>query len=113
MNTPNLASFEELYAPVVEINKIALSYTEKLVELNLAALNKQAELALSSWKSALSIKDPAEIQGYLAARSDAARELVEGYAADANTVTQLNQEVAEDVRKVVTEGIEKAAKKAA
>jgi phasin family protein len=113
MNTLNLASFEETFAPIVDINKIAISYAEKLVEMNLAVLNKQAEVALASWKSLLSLKDPAEIQGYVAARSDAASELIEGYAADANTVTQLNKEVAEDVRRVLTEGIEKAAKKAA
>ena len=52
-------------------------------------------------------------QNYLAAQSEAARELVEGYVADAKAVSAISQEAANDVRKVVTEGLEKAAKKAA
>lgn len=50
---------------------------------------------------------------YLAAQSEAARELVEGYVADAKAVSVISQEAANDVRKVVTEGLQKAAKQAA
>lgn len=113
MTKLNTASFEEFFAPAIELNKIALSYTEKLVEMNLAVARKQAEVALAGWNAALTIKDPAEVQDYLTSQTEVARELVEGLVADANTVTQLNHEVAEDVRKVVTDGIEKASKQAA
>ena len=113
MNKLNFASFEELTAPAVAINQIAVGYAEKLVEMNLAVMRKQADVALESWRSALSVKDPAEAKDYLTAQSEAARELVEGYVEDAKAVTKLSQEAANDVRKVVTEGLEKAAKQAA
>ena len=113
MNYPKIASYEDVVAPVVEINRIALSYTEKLVELNLAVLRKQTDIALAGWRAALSVKDPAEAKEYLTAQGEAARTLVEGYVADAKIVSEMNQEAAEDVRKVVTESIEKASKQAA
>ena len=106
-------SFEELVAPVVALNKIAVGYTEKLIELNLTLLRKQADVAMAGWRSALEVKDPAEVKDYLAQQSEAAREVVEGYVADAKVVTQLNQDVAEEVRKVVDESITKVAKQAA
>jgi len=108
-----IPSFEELVAPVVAFNKIALSYTEKLVELNLTVLRKQADVAIAGWRGALEVKDAAEAKDYLTQQGEVAREVVEGYVADAKVVTQLNQEVAEEVRKVVDESITKVSKKAA
>ena len=113
MNELNFASFEELAAPAVAINKIAIGYTEKLVEMNMAVLRKQSEVALAGWRAALSVKDAAEAKDYLTAQGEVARELVEGYVADAKAVSAISQEAANDVRKVVTEGLEKAAKQAA
>ncbi|MCP3868282.1 MAG: hypothetical protein GY703_09360 [Gammaproteobacteria bacterium] len=112
MTMLTVASFEDAVAPVVEINKIALSYTEKLVELNMAVMRKQADVALTSWRAALSVKDAVEAKDYLTTQGEVARDVVEGIVADAKVVTQMNQEVAEDVRKVVTESIEKASKQA-
>ena len=113
MNKLDFASLEETFAPAVEINKIALSYTEKLVEMNLAMMRKQADVAIATWRAALSVKDATEAENYLTAQGKVARELVEGYVADAKAVSAISQEAANDVRKVVTEGIEKVAKKAA
>ena len=108
-----IPSFEEFVAPVVALNKIALSYTEKLVELNLTVLRKQADVAMAGWRGALEVKDVAEVKDYLTQQGEVARGVVEGYVADAKVVTQLNQEVAEEVRKVVDESITKATKQAA
>ncbi len=113
MTKLTVVSFEDVFAPVVEINKIALSYTEKLVELNLAVLQKQTDVALAGWRAALSVKDAAEVKDYLTAQGEAATGLIEEYVADVKAVSQMNQEVAEDVRKVVTESIETASKQAA
>ncbi len=108
MTKLNIASFEDAVTPIVEINKIALSHTEKLVELNLAVLRRQTDVALFGWRAALSVKDAVGTKDYLTAQGEAARGLVEGYVAEAKTVSQMNKEVADDVRKVVTESIEKA-----
>ena len=108
-----VTTFEDLVAPVVEINKIALNYAEKVIELNLAVMRKQADVALAGWRGALTIKDPAEVKDYLAAQGEAARDAVEGLVADSKAVSQMSQEVAEDVRKVVTESIEKASRQVA
>jgi len=113
MNKLDFASFEEIFAPAVKINEIALSYTEKLVEMNLAVMRKQVDVAIATWRAALSVKDATEATKYMTAQSEVARELVEGYVADAKAVSAISEEAANDVRKVVTEGIEKVAKKAA
>ena len=113
MNKLDFASFEEIVAPAVKINEIALSYTEKLVEMNLSMARKQADAAMATWRSALSVKDVDEAKNYLTAQGEVARELVEGYVADAETVSALSKEAANEVGKIVTEGFEKVVKKAA
>jgi len=113
MTQLNAASFEDVFTPIIEINKIALSYTEKLIELNMAVLSKQADVALAGWRAALSIKDFSEAKDYLTVQGEAARGVVEGLVADAKSVSGMNQEVADDVRKVVTKSIDKVSKRAA
>ena len=81
--------------------------------MNLSVVRQQADAALAGWCAALAVKDAAGAKEYLTAQSEAARGLVEGYVADAKAVSQMNQEVAGDVRKVVTESIEKASQQAA
>jgi phasin family protein len=107
------ASFEEFSAPMIALNKIALSYTEKLVDLNLTVARKQVDVTLAAWREALAVKDPDAAKAYLTHQSEVARNVVEGYVADAKTVNDMNREVAEDVRKVVEESISKATSKAA
>jgi phasin family protein len=113
MNKFDFAAFEDMFAPAIKINEIAISYTEKLVEMNLAAMRKQADVSIATWRAALSVKDATEATSYINAQGEVARKMVEGYVADAKVVSAISQEAVEDVRKVVTEGIEKAAKKAA
>ncbi len=107
------STFGQFVAPAIEINKIALGYTEKLVELNLTLLRKQADVALASWRGALSVKDPEQVKDYLFQQGEVARDMVNGYVADAKTVTEMNREVANDVRKVVVSTLAEAAEKAA
>jgi len=106
-------SFEEFVAPIVALNKIALSYTEKLVELNLSVLRKQADVTLAAWRDALAVKDAEQAREYMAHQGEVASNVVNGYVANMQAVTQLNQEVAEDVREVVEANFAKAAKRAA
>jgi phasin family protein len=113
MTKMNLASLDEMFAPVIELNKVALTYTEKLVDLNLTSARKQADLALAGWRDVLAIKDANEVKDYLTHQGEVARGVVEGYVSDAKIVAQLNQETAEEVRKVVTESVAKATKQAA
>lgn len=108
-----LASVEDLTAPVVELNKIALGYTEKLVEMNLTGLRKQADVALAGWREALAVKDPAHVGEYLSRQGAVARTVIDGYVEDAKTLVKLNQEVANDVRKVVEVSLSKSVKLAA
>ena len=108
--TPKLPplSAEAFVAPMVEFNKLALAYTEKLVELNLAAARKQADVALASWRDALAVKDPEGIKAYLEHQGEVARELVKDYVAEAKMLSELNQETAADMRKLVETNVAKA-----
>jgi len=108
-----VAAFEESAAPAVAINKIALSYTEKLIEMNLSVLRKQADAAFAGWREALAVRDAGAVKDYLARQGEVARDVIGGYVADAKAVAELNQEVANELRKVVEESIAKASKLAA
>ena len=113
MTNPAIPSVEELLAPMAELNKITLGYTEKLVDLNLALLRKQADVMLASWRDALALKNVEQVKDYLTHQGEVARGVVSDYVAEAKAVTELNQEVANDVRKVVEASISSSVKKAA
>jgi len=113
MNEKIVASYEEFAAPVIEFNKIALGYSEKLVALNLAILRKQADVTLAAWREALAVKDPEGAKAYLARQGEVARSVVREYVADARAVAELSKMVTEDMSKVVESSITKVMKKAA
>ncbi len=113
MANANAINADKLLAPVVALNKIALAKTEKLVNLQIAAVEKYSGVALASWKQALAANDPAAFQKYVAKQSEVAKGLVEDMLADAKTVAELGQEAAKEVQKVLSENLTKATKKAA
>ncbi len=108
-----VAAFEESTAPMVALNKIAFSYTEKLVEMNISILRKQADLAMAGWREALAVKDADTVKEYLTHQGEVARNVAEGYVTDAKAVAEMNQDAANDMRKVVEESISKASKQVA
>ncbi|MDH3637559.1 MAG: TIGR01841 family phasin [Gammaproteobacteria bacterium] len=113
MAITNEMNTEKMLAPVVALNKIALAKTEKLVDLQIAAVRKYAEVALASWKDALTAKDPAELQKYVVGQGEVAKDVVENILKDAKTVAELGQETAQEVQKLMSENLAKATKKAA
>ncbi len=113
MAKANVINAEKVLAPVVALNKIALAKTEKLVDLQIAAVRKYSDVALTSWKEALAANDPAAFQKYLAGQTQVAKEVVESVLNDAKTVAELGQEAAQEVQKLVSENLAKANKKAA
>jgi hypothetical protein len=81
--------------------------------MNLAGLRKQADVALTGWREALEVKDPGHMSDYLARQGTVARTLIEGYVDEAKAYAKLNQEAANDMRKVVEVSIAKVTTKAA
>ncbi len=104
---------EEMFAPFKSFNEIALSYTEKMIDLNMSVMRKQTEATLSAWREALSLKDPSAMQGYLTNRGEVSRELANSYMEDMKAATALSQEAAEEVRKVFESSIKQATNEAA
>jgi len=104
---------DKLLAPVVALNKIALANTEKLVNLQIAAVRKYSDIALASWKQALTAENPAAFQKYVAGQSEVAKGVVENILKDAKTVADLGQEAAQEVQKLMSENLTEATKKAA
>ncbi len=107
-----LVPFDALVAPMIEFNKIALGYSEKLIELNLAAARKNADVALAGWRDALAIKDPEGAREYLFRQSEVARGLVQEYVAEAKSINDLTQETATGMRKVVESNVAKVTQRA-
>jgi len=106
-------SYEKLLASVKGLNEIALSYAEKLTELNLSILRKQSDAVLAVWREALAVEDREGLKKYVARQAEAARGLAEGYAADAKTAAEIGMEAAEGVRKLAEGSVAVVAKKAA
>ncbi len=112
-NIEPFAAYEKLFAPVKEMNEIALLYTTKLAELNMAAMRKQTEAVFAGWRDVLAVKDAEGLESFIKHQSEVARSLIEGYVADANTLAQLGKETSENIRKMMEENIAAALKKAA
>lgn len=112
MTNINVAIPEKLLAPVVELNQLALAKTEKLVDLQVAAVRKYAAMALGNWKQALQVKDLAGAQKYAAGQNDVVKQVMEDIAQDAKAMAELGKEYAAEVQKLISvpaKGSKKAA----
>ena len=108
-----LKQVEEAIAPAKALSELALSNTERLVDLQVESLRKYSTVVIESCKAALAVKDLDGAQKYVAKQGEVAKEVVESMVNDAKVVVELGRDYASEVQKVVSGSISKATKKAA
>ena len=111
-NVDILKNAEEMMAPARQLNELALSNFEKLVDLQLENARKYASVALDSMKAAAAVKDAEGAKDYLTKQADAARKAAEDMVADSKMLVQMGQDYSAEVQKILQAGFEKATKKA-
>ena len=95
--------FDKYFTPVRELNTLAISNIEKLLELQLKLIEDSTKVGVETLKSAAAINDAESFKEYIEAQVNTAKQLTERAIEDSRTVTELGNSYATEVQKVVKE----------
>lgn len=107
------AQAEKIIGPVREINEVAADKTEKLVKIQVSALQGYAKLAIGHWRAALGVKDADSMKAFVAKHREYVEAVTEKAAKDASAVMELGNDYVAEVQKVLKDSAEKAGVKTA
>jgi len=102
------AQAEEMMAPAREMSELALKKTEKLVNLQVAALKNYAQLGIAHWRAALAVTDADAAKDFMAKHRAYVETVTETATKDANAVMELGNDYVAEVQKVLQVNAEKA-----
>lgn len=100
-------------APVRELNEVAVDKTEKLVKLQMTALESYSRLAFDHWRAALGVRDADSLKDFLGKHRAYLETVTEKAAKDTGAVVELGNEYVAEVQKIFKDNAPKAARKAA
>ena len=100
--------FEKYFAPVRELNALAISNLEKLVDIQLRYIEDSARAGVEQLKTAAAINDAEGFRNYLNTQVAASRKFTERAIEDSRTVAELGTGYATEVQKVVKETLKPA-----
>ncbi len=104
---------EEAIAPMVAYNALIIEAAEKAFGLQVATMQKLTKIGFDNVKAVWDIKSAEELKTYAEKQQDVAKEVVEVVVEDARSLSELNQNLLEDSRKLVEKNIKLATAKAA
>jgi phasin family protein len=104
---------EQFVAPYAAFNKLVYDNVEKLVGLQMDAMQKYAQIGLENWKASLAIKDVNDLQEFAQRQRDIMQDITSKMIADAKVASELGGAFITDARKLVQDNVEQATKKAA
>ncbi|PWG65475.1 phasin family protein [Sediminicurvatus halobius] len=104
---------EKLFVgPARAYGKLAVDYTEKLVNAQLEAVRTYTEVGVGQARAALEIKDTKGLQAYAEGQQKVAKDLSERVKGDAEKVVAMNQEFVNEARKLVESNVKSASEAA-
>ena len=95
--------FEKYFAPVRELNTLAIANIEKLMDLQLKYIEDTTKASVETLKSAATITDAEGFKDYITAQVSTTKQLAERAAEDSRTVAELSNNYATEVQKVMKE----------
>lgn len=104
---------EKLIGPVREINEVAVDKTEKLMKLQVAALQGYTKLAIGHWRAALAVKDADSMKEFVGKQREYVEAVAEKAAKDASALMELGNDYVAEVQKILKDNAEKAGLKKA
>jgi len=111
--TTTMKKPEEMLAPVVALNELALAKAGVLLEMQLAYVRKYAEIGFGSLKAASTVMDPESAQTYFASQAEVARKTGETVMADIKALNQVGVDYFAEAQKIVKTGFDAMPKMAA
>jgi len=99
-------------APARAYATLAVNYTQKLMDAQMDAVRTYSEVGMQQARSAVDIKDADALQQYAAKQQTVAKDLGERVKADGEKVVALNQNFADEARKLVESSAQSASETA-
>lgn len=93
---------DKYFEPAREINALALANVEKLLDIQLKAINDTAKLGVEQLKSAAEIKDADSLKKYITDQSEVVKSLGERFVKDSQAALELGTSYTDKVQQVVT-----------
>jgi len=102
---------EKLFmGPTRDYAKLAMDYSQKLLDAQMEAARTYGELGLQQARAALDIKDTGALQQYAENQQNVAKDLGERVKGDAEKVAAMNQDFVNETRKLVESSVKTASK---
>lgn len=99
------AEFEKFIAPFKELNNVAVQNVEKLVDLQLKALEENTKVGLEQLKNAAAINDLDGLKSYIDSQTEISKQVAERTVQDTRAVVELGNAYTNEVQRIVKENL--------
>ncbi len=96
---------EKYFEPVKQLNALALENLEKLLDIQLKAINDTARVGVEQLKSAANINDADSLKEYFANQAETAKTFGERFVKDTQTAIELGKNYSDKVQGVITDAV--------
>jgi len=97
--------FEKYFAPVRELNALAIANLEKLVDLQVKYIEDSAKATVEQLKTVAAINDAEGFKDYINTQVAVSRKFTERAIEDGRTVAEMSTSYATEVQKVVKDAL--------
>ena len=105
---------EKLFmGPTRDYAKLAMDYAEKMIDAQMEAAKTYTDIGMKQARAALDIKDAEALKAYAEEQQKVAQEMSERVKGDAEKVVAMNQDFANEARKLVETNVKTASETAA
>jgi phasin family protein len=94
--------------PSRDYAKLAVDYTERMIEAQMAAAKAYTEIGMKQARAAVEIKDPEALKAYAEEQQKVVKDLSEKVKSDAEKVVAMNQDFVNEARKLVESNVKTA-----
>ena len=96
---------EKYYAPVRELNNLAIANMEKVLDMQLKFIEDSTKAGLDSLKTATAINDAEGLKEYLNSQVATSKQFTERALEDGRTVAELGNDYIKEAQNVVKEAL--------
>jgi phasin family protein len=98
---------EKYFAPMHELNVLAIQNLEKLVDIQLSYLEDSTRAGVEQLKTAAAINDAEGLKNYINTQVETSRKFTERAIEDSRTVAEIGTGYATEVQKVIKEAFKR------
>jgi len=99
------AQVEKCFEPVKQLNALAIENVEKLIDIQLKALNDNTRIGVEQLKSASEIKDAESLKAYFTNQAEIAKTVSERFVKDTQAAIELGTSYGNEIQNVLNDAI--------